>query len=282
MLTELKAYSSWPQVPTLLLDDVGSEDTDLLQIRNITGLGPVKANINTEPFGSIDGESLTGTSVPARNIVITIGLNPDWNIWSVEALRRLVNLYFMPKKAVRLVFFSDDIAPVEITGWVESNEPNIFSKDNEIDVSIICPDPYFSALDPTIVTGITSDGSDPLEIDYQGSIETGINVKVTYVDGANPSNVKVQAGDPALTHFQVSVANIVTPSAYFEVNSVPGNKYIRNVTTPSGAITNLLNKLVSGSSWPVLQPGINPFYVSSSVIGHQDWQLTYYEKRGGL
>ena len=52
-------------------------------------------------------------------------------------------------------FYSDDMGPVEISGIVESVEINSFSKDPEFIVSIICPDPYFTALTPTVVTGIT-------------------------------------------------------------------------------------------------------------------------------
>lgn len=282
MLTELKAYSPWPSAPTLLLDPVGHEDTDLLQIRNVTGLEPVKVDVNTSPFGSVDGEAFTGTAVPARNIVITIGTNPDWNIWSHEALRRLVYSYFMPKKATRLVFYSDDLSPVEISGYVESVEPNIFSKDPEMDVSVICPDPYFVSLDPIVITGVSSNGSTPLEIDYKGSMDTGINIKVLHNTVPDPPQIAVQIGDPNLTYFRVSLSNIVTATQYFEASSLSGNKYIRNVSTVNGVITNLLNKLVSGSTWPLLQPGENDFSVITSTPGHQDWQLTYSERFGGL
>ena len=51
MLTEVKAYSSWQSAPTLLLSDTGRAETDLVQIRNIDGLDPVKASVNTSPLG---------------------------------------------------------------------------------------------------------------------------------------------------------------------------------------------------------------------------------------
>ena len=63
MLTEVKAYSSWRSAPTLPLDDNGRAETDLIQIRNIDGLDPVKASVNTSPYGSIDGASYAGSSV---------------------------------------------------------------------------------------------------------------------------------------------------------------------------------------------------------------------------
>ena len=47
MLTEVKAYSSWQSAPTLYLSDLEEPETDLIQIRNIDGLDPVKASVNT-------------------------------------------------------------------------------------------------------------------------------------------------------------------------------------------------------------------------------------------
>lgn len=280
MLTELKAYSSWPSAPQLLLDDNGREETDLLQIRNIEGLGPVKSAVNTSPYGSVDGVAYLGTNVPFRNIVLTIGFNPDWIDHTYEELRRLVYLYFMPKKETRLVFFSDDISPVEISGIVESCEPNPFSKDPEATVSIICPDPYFTSLDPIVVTGESSDGSDPVEIQYNGSIEAGINVKVLHNTDPNPSTIYIQIGDPSVQFFHVTAT--VSLTSYFEVNSIPGSKYIRMVSTSSGVVTNILTKMASGSTWPLLLPGLNTFAVITNQPGHQDWTLTYSEKYGGI
>ena len=177
MLTEVKAYSSWRSAPTLPLDDGGRAETDLIHVRNISGLDPVKASVNTSPFGSVDGASLTGSSVLTRNIVLTLHPNPNWKDWTYEALRRLLYSYFMPKLQVKLVFYSDDMIPVEISGVVEDVSVNIFSKDPELNVSIICPDPYFTALEPTVITGLTND--DPVTVDYGGTIEAGMHVKVT-------------------------------------------------------------------------------------------------------
>jgi hypothetical protein len=134
VLTEVKAYSSWASAPTLLLDQDGRPETDLVQIRNIEGLEPVKASVNTSLFGSVDGAAYTGSSVSSRNIVLTIHPNPDWHTWKYEDLRKLIYSYFMTKKPVRLVFYSDEDSPVEIFGIVESVDNSIFSKDQEFNL----------------------------------------------------------------------------------------------------------------------------------------------------
>ena len=280
MLTEVKAYSSWRSAPTLLLDANGRPETDYIQIRNIDGLDPVKASISTSPRGYIDGVTYTGSDVPARNIVLTIHPNPDWLTWSFESLRRLLYQYFMPKRPVRLVFESDDMGPVEISGVVESVTVNQFSKDPEIQVSVICPDPYFTAVDPTVITGQTiRDGGVTTIVPYGGTVESGVLVKVTYTSGTDPTRIGIQLGDPSLGYFNVVAG--VNAALYFEMSSIPLQKFVQNIDMSTGVINNLLSDVEDGSSWIVLQPGDNEFSVVTDQ-GVQDWELTFYERYGGL
>jgi hypothetical protein len=280
VLTKLEAYSSWLDAPTLALSEGGREESDLIQIRDIQGLDPVKATVNTSPFGSVDGVAYIGSSVPYRNIVMTLHPNPDWDTWMFDNLRKLLYSYFMPKLLTRLVFYSDDISPVEIFGYVEDCNVNPFSKDVEVQVSIICPDPYFTAVDPTVVTGqSTRDNSNPVQIEHGGSIETGINVEVTRVSDPAPTSIAIQVGDPSLETYKVTAS--VDATKYFVMNSIPGQRYAQNVAFNSGVITNLLSKILDGSTWPTLQPGTNDFSLITDQ-GVQDWKLTYYERYGGL
>lgn len=280
MLTEVKAYSSLPSAPELLLSDTGRAETDLIQIYNIDGLDPIKASVNTSSFGAIDGSFFTGSNVASRNIVLTIHPNPDWDTWTYESIRKLLYMYFMPKSSVRLVFESDDIVPVQIDGIVESISPDLFSKDPEFQVSIICPDPYFISVDPVIMRGgSVRAGGATLDIDYKGNVETGVYVKLEYGAAPLPTSIGIQLGDPAYTFFRL--VGGITPTKYFEMSSLPMNKIVRNVETTSGVITNLLSKVEEGSSWPTIVPGHNHFSVYTDA-GSQSWELRYHERFGGL
>lgn len=280
MITKVKAYTSKAGVDTLLLADPGSIVNDLLQITNITGLGPVKGIINTSEFPTIDGAAFTGSSIPSRNIVITLNPNPDWTTWTVETLRKLIYLYFQPKLLVQLVF-EDSVKPaVTILGYVESCEPNQFTKDGTFQISIICPYPYFTSLDPIVVTGRTTNVYTPTDIDYNGDIESGIHVEVDAHTGeTTPASIGVQTTDPATEFF--TVATWIDANQKFVMNSVPGNKYVDNVRPTGNIVIGLLEYRVAGSQWPTLQPGTNPFSVITDAGSH-DWTLTYFERFGGL
>lgn len=280
MLTEVKAFSSWQSAPTLPLVDNGRAETDLIQVTNITGLDPVKAAVSTSPFGSVDGSAYTGSSVQSRNIVLTLRPNPNWDDYTYEALRRLLYSYFMPKRPTRLIFYSDDLIPVKIDGIVESVEVNLFSKDPELQVSIVCPDPYFIALNPEVITGQSvRPGGVIATIDYDGTVEAGLYVKVTHVSTPAPTYIGIQVGDPAVTY--ANVVATVSSSLYFELSSIPMQKYVQNVDLNTGVIINLLSKIQQGSQWPLLQPGENDFSIITDA-GVQDWELTYFERFGGL
>ena len=282
MITEVKAYSSWRSAPTLALSDSGRAETDLIQIRNIDGLDPVKASVTTSPFGSVDGTSYTGSNVLSRNIVLMLHPNPDWDVWTYEELRRLIYSYFMPKRLVRLVFESDDMIPVEISGIVEDVSVNLFAKDPEFLISIVCPDPYFTAVDPIVVTGQSGPSGSPVTtVDYNGNVATGMHVKLTASTDPAPADIAIQIGDPLLTYFAVLAT--VSSTMYFEMNSIPMQKFVQNVNIGSGVITNLLSKvhIQEGSLWPSFEPGENEFSVITDVGAH-DWELTYFERFGGL
>lgn len=284
MLTKLEARNAAATVLELsLASDVIS--TSALQIRNITGLGPVRASVTTTPLGSVDAESYAGSSVGKRNIVITIGLNPNWIDQSMESLRNQLYIHFMPKRSTLLRFYSTHLPTVEVLGYVESFEPNIFSKDPEIQVSIICPSPDFVAIVATVINDVVDgDNNSPSTIVYPGSVPTGFVLKVVS-SVARPAYTGTiilahKATDPSFTSLQFTAT--VDATMYAEVSTVPGQKYVRKVLVAGGAITSLLGSVVNPTTWQKLQPGTNLFYVYAASSPGQAWTMTYFARYGGL
>lgn len=279
MLTKVTAYSQWVNVDPLVLNIINRPDSDLFEVRNIDGLGPVKADVNTTPFGSIAGESFTGTNVGKRNIVFTIGMTPDWNDWTFSKLRRLLSKYFSPEQRIRLVFESMEFSPVEISGYIESNDPNMFSKDPEQQISIICPNLYFRSVYPVVVEGNSEITS---IIDYDGTVETGFNLLMHQESGPNPTSTDIYSDFP-----DVATPNFFrmdggpTPTEDISINTVPGEKYVRGIGVPGGEISNRLDDMNDISKWLKLYPGSNEFRALGNT-GIQSWILTYYELHGSL
>ena len=110
-------------------------------ITSISGLGPPTASINVTDLASVDGGYFNSARTQNRNIVFNIRFFSE-NSSDIEGIRQKTYKYFPIKKRVRLVFESDNRVG-EIYGYVEKNEPNIFSKETDCQISIICPFPYF-------------------------------------------------------------------------------------------------------------------------------------------
>ena len=113
-------------------------------VQSISGLGPSKADINTTEISTNDGSLYNSARVNSRNIVMSLKLmfNPQ-----IEDTRHNSYKYFPIKKRVTLLIETDNRI-CETYGYVESNEPDIFSSDETTQISIVCPDPYFYSAGP--------------------------------------------------------------------------------------------------------------------------------------
>lgn len=269
---------------TLELPIVGAEAwVNAIQVRNITGLEPVSAAVNTTPYGSVDGESYAGSSVGKRNIVLTLGLNPNWANQTMSSLRHMLYKYFMPKQKVRLRFFSDTQDPCEIIGYVESCDPNIFSKDPEMLVSIICPLPDFVGISSITVEGVVNTNGVPVAIDYAGSVPVGFYLNIVNSPGTPDFNGQFWARNVASELIQLGFSGWVHGDRDIRLSTVSGEKYIHNYVFSQQRNDSILGTITQGSKWPVLEPGTNDFSVISIAGGAgQTWELTYVPKYGGL
>lgn len=127
----------------LVLNLPSSHEEHGIYIKSITGIGPDKATINTTSLAMEDGGIFNSAKSDIRNIVITLGFYESSILHnSIEDSRHLTYKYFPKKKEITLIFETDN-RTLAISGYVESNEPDIFSKEETAQISIICPDPNF-------------------------------------------------------------------------------------------------------------------------------------------
>lgn len=280
MLTLLEVFS--PRIATAPIPFVSQAvEEDQIQIRNIEGLGPVAANVNTSKIGSMDGEVYLGSSVGKRNIVITIGINPHWT-QSVADIRQMLYMQFMPKSAVRLRFTSTHLPTVDISGYVESFEPNIFSRDPEYQVSIICPQPDFVAITDTVVTSSTDPlgSSAVVAINYAGTVETGFLLSVSKGAGTNytgPVHVIMSSpGEKPFVFNQLTLSGTET----LKINSVSGKKFAKLTYSTATPEKNVLGLVSPASIWPTLEPGSN--YIGVYYQAGNLWEVRYRARYGGL
>ena len=128
------------------------DDKSGLLITEIEGLGPVKANVNMTELATADGTIYNSARLEGRNIVIhALYTYAD----TIEEARLMTYKFFPIKKPVTVRIETDNRI-AEAVGYVETNEPDIFSEQSGNQISILCESPFFLSpyKDVTIFAGV--------------------------------------------------------------------------------------------------------------------------------
>ena len=251
-----------------------------LAVTSITGLGPGKANINVTDISTSDGSLYNSARLNKRNIVIKIKL---LEAPTIEASRHRMYEFFPIKRKVKLKFNTDE-REVITEGYVEKNEPNIFSNNEESQISIICPDPYFySTKTQTMYIG----GVDPkfeFEFENEDPVLPTINMGDIQLDTRR--NIFYEGDDEVGMIFTIYATGTVRDLAIYNISTkehmriddkrltiLTGSHFIKGdkivISTEKnnkfamlerdGWEYNILNAIEKDSDWFSIHKGYNAF-----------------------
>lgn len=263
-----------------------------LAITSIKGLGPADADINITDMSTADGGLYNSARLKKRTIVFDITFVESTMNDTIEKTRLLTYKYFPIEKRVKLVF-EEDARSAEIYGYVEENDPDIFSKNSGCTISIVCPDPYFystgeDGIKYTTFSGVESNFEFPFEnnsldddliefgiierysersVFYQGDAEIGCEIIMhavgevgdiaIYNTGTRERMFISAERMDALTGSHMMAGDTIT------INTVKGNKSITLLR--NGIETNILNCLDKNADWFQLAKGDNVFTYTASI-----------------
>ena len=258
-------------------------------LTSILGITPADATINATEMATIDGSRFNSSHVSTRNVVIE--LKPRGEGEKVRKSRVNLYKYIRTKQKVRL-FLKNDQRDVYIDGYVEKFEDagTIFTDDQRLQISVICPDPFFrdnSADEEEIIfNSVESLFHFPFQIEVDDPIPFSVRLQSQYKSIYN-------AGDTACGMIlKVTASGAVTnPMFYDEANNdtmtfnislqagdelivttIRGNKSA--ILRRSGVESNVINTMTHDSSWLMLEPGDNIFYYSAGS-GDGNMTLTF-------
>lgn len=117
-----------------------TQDESRFQVYSIQGLNPPKATINFAKVAGLDGSRFNSAKLEERNIVIYIKLKGD-----IEANRIYLYSFFNTKEWCKF-YYKNGSRDVYIEGYVETAECDLFTNSEIMQISIICPNPYFKAM----------------------------------------------------------------------------------------------------------------------------------------
>lgn len=207
-----------------------------LIIEQIDGIGPPQISVNVTELATADGGIYNSSRGQTRAISITLRMT---DFPTIEDSRHLTYRYFPLKRPVKLTFETTTRTLV-ITGYVESNEPDIFSPEEKCVISILCPDPWFysDGDEKTVFSGVIPRFEFPFP-PYELApitprmarsarvVSDGIVTILYPVDGATASSLSFplvfRVDDPSLQGQEtVTIDHTVTHTGEFEYTTIDG------------------------------------------------------------
>lgn len=273
MLTSVEVRTSQGSSLTLNLED----DNSGVTVESIDGLDPVKATLVSSSFANLDGQQFHSARREARNLTFKLGLEPVFISDTVQSLRRRLYEYFMPKSTIFMQFNTAEGESKEIYGVVETFETPLFSKEPGIDISVMCFDPDFIDSELASFSGGTTSASVDVQVEYPGTVETGINFKLHVNRTLSEFTIYHRPPDGTLRSLNFVAA--LAAGDEVEINTVVGNKYAR--LTRAGVQSSLLYAIQPQSNWIELQPGLNLFHVYATGVTIP-YDVQYYPRYGGM
>lgn len=276
MLTRVEARTRQGTLLSLPLEDV----LNGYIVEEIEGLGPVKATLVSSSVANEDGEQELSSRREARDIKLKLGLEPDYQTTTVRSLRQRLYSFFMTKRQVFLRFIDDDGLEVDIVGRVETCEPSIFSNEPAMDISVHCYNPDFVVPLPTTLSGMTvetSSEADTTEIEYDGTVDTGIVVTLEVNRTESALTIYNLGPDDVLRQLDFSAPLVAGDKV--RISTVAGAKGA--ILTRAGVESSVLYGVSPQSNWIKLMEGTNRFrvYATGAPI---PYTLEYLTRYGGL
>ena len=240
-------------------------------VKEITGLGPVKADISTDGFALLDGAFLKGIRVGTRTVVLTL---IPWGT-DIQELRLKCYSYFGVGETITLGVTTDWLN-VHSDFIVESVEPNIFSERQEIQVSLLGLDPYWKSSATQIQKVVGFNDNTPA---FEFPFFSQDNHKLKFGDMTNSSGKDIRylgdypAGVTITVEFLGTVSNLILSNTTFNetmsisragnfyagesivIDTRPGKKSITHLAR--GRKSYITGVLAPGSTWIQMHPGIN-------------------------
>lgn len=260
-----------------------------IAVINVQGIGTVKANVNMTNYADSDLKKKNGVSLDTRNITLTLQFLGN-EIESVEQVRDKTYAFFTPKKNVHFIIKTDHRF-VGTDGVVESNEPDIFSENEQTQISILCEDPLwydetekdtkrddydFESMLPMLEFPFSNESlEEPLiilgeirhspvnSIDYPGEYDTGLTISIHCTGIVISPTIYISRQNGLFKLNTSLLADIIPDSDRFltgdtiTINSYNGSKSI--LLLRNGEVYNILHLLDSKSVWPMLKTGKNEF-----------------------
>ena len=230
------------------------------QLRSVSGLNPTKATLSESNVVGTPGVKIVGSTIDKRAIVFTIRVNHP-----CERNRATLLEYLTPGNEIT-IGVKTSLKEVSIKGIVETNEYEIYTNDQTMQVSVLCEYPYFNIKSSERTTySVESVGGfqfplqfteedtirfddltllDKLVIYNYGQITTGLELELEFYD--NTTNPKIYNVDKPTEYFGLRGEFVPGDIVKINTNALADDKVL---LIRSGKSEKILRKMMNGNTW---------------------------------
>lgn len=255
-------------LPTIKIEnargDVLNLTSDTRYEVTAAGTAPPVATINTSKVSLNDGERFNSSTRNTRNLVLTIHIVKDVGRSRLELYRYIVSGAYIK------VYYKTENLDVWIDGYVESIECDEWTLGQVMQVSILCPFPFWQDMTETYTdasninsllqfpwsapaAGVELSSVDTeayTVITNKGHVESGMRLVIrATVRTLQPKIYNLATGEWIGFTVDMAQGDILT------VNTTQGRKSV--YLESGGVVTNYINTIMVGSTWLQLAPGEN-------------------------
>ena len=254
---------------TLILENETGQKIDLSKTASryifskIKGIDPPTGTVSTSNYAGMNGSYLNNAFIEKRNVVISFEMRG----FDVELRRHELYRVVKPSRYIKIYYSTKNIS-VYAEGIVETCEVENFGKltngqiywySTETQIAeysrvrgafhFVCPDN-----DEPFPIGAYNT-QDMMTINNSGD-EVGFTLEISGGSAKNPTIYN------ALTDEYMQISGDIQKGDVITITTKTGNKTV--LLEREGVVTNIINRLVSGSTWLNLKAGENKFYVRAS------------------
>ena len=254
----------------------------------VEGLNPPTGTISTSSYAGMDGSYLNNAFIEKRNVVISFEMR------GVDIEKRRHQLYKVVKPSRYLkIYYKTAGIDVYTEGFIETCEVDNFEELTTGQISILCPDIYWYSVfqeivDYSLIRGMftfpfpNERNPEPFvlgQYNYQRMLviendgdETGF---ILQIEGVSAD--EVAARSPTIynadTDEYLQIKGDILNGDIITITTKTGNK---TITLERGGVKeNIINRLVSGSTWFTLREGKNRFYLRGTGLNNLKVKLIH-------
>ena len=279
----------------VILENENGEQLDLMHHKDmicvhIDGATSITATLNETENANIDGSTINSERINSRPINLTIRILNNYGECRLKLYQEAVI-----KKKVKLSLVND-VRSVYIKGQVKSIENDPFTQQQQMIISILCPEPYFDemvALEEEFSNiikllhfplAIESKGIPfgeitdikQVEVINVGEADTGFEIVLRALgEVENPKIINMKTGE------YLSLNHTMQPNEVINICTIDKNKSVISIF--NNQKSNIIGKLDLSSTWLIAKVGVSNFtYTADSGENKLDVSIKFKNKYLGI